>query len=153
MFMAPGTIYMYYARGGDSLNFSAKGKGSGVLIKSGIAFVDRRSPAKTIDMMQTMNPINGRERDIEKLCSSQTLLCKSLGLKVPEWNQKRLHRGRFVLHDVGDNPSALIQAKRLGIPKGRDEDLPYRFLHPDYVHRATRNPLRGNHQIIQLESG
>ena len=124
-----------------------------MLIKSGIALVDRRSPAKTIDMMQTMNPINGRERDVEKLCSGQTLLCKSLGLKVPEWNQKRLHHGRFVLHDVGDTPSALIQAKRLGIPKGRDEDLPYRFLHPDYAHQATRSPLHCDHQIIQLEPG
>ena len=153
MFMAPGTIYMYYARGGSSLNFSARGKGNGVLIKSGIAYVDRRSPVKTINMMQTMNPINGRVRDVEKLCSGQTLLCKSLGLKVPEWNLKRLQRGRFVLHDVGDTPSALIQAKRLGIPKGRDEDLPYRFLHPDYAHQATRNPLHCDHQIIQLEPG
>jgi len=30
MFMAPGTIYMYYSRGGDSLNFSALGEGAGV---------------------------------------------------------------------------------------------------------------------------
>jgi len=119
MFMAPGTIYMYYARGGSSLNFSARGEGNGVLIKSGITYVDRRSPVKTINMMQTMNPINGRVRDIEKLCSGQALLCKSLGLKVPEWNLKRLQRGRFVLHDVGDTPSATYSGEKARYSQGK----------------------------------
>ena len=35
LFMSPGTIYMYYARGSDSLNVSCRGKGNAVLIKSG----------------------------------------------------------------------------------------------------------------------
>lgn len=151
MFMAPGTIYMYYARGGDSLNFSARGKGNAVLIKSAVAHVDRRSPNKTIDVMQRMNPVNGRTRSVEKLCSGQTLLCKSLGLKVPDWNQQKLQRSKFVLHDVGDEPAELIQAKRLGIPAGRDEDLMYRFVHPDHVHQATKNPLRDHHIVISTE--
>ncbi|MDT8283469.1 MAG: DNA-3-methyladenine glycosylase, partial [Gammaproteobacteria bacterium] len=34
LFMPAGTIYMYYARGKDSLNVSCKGKGNAVLIKS-----------------------------------------------------------------------------------------------------------------------
>ncbi len=104
MFMAPGTIYMYFARGGDSLNFSAQGEGNGVLIKSGIAHVDRQSPDKTIAMMQSLNPINGRLRPADRLCSGQTLLCKSLGLKVRDWNQRRLRRGTLVLQDLGDSP-------------------------------------------------
>ena len=33
LFMPAGTIYMYYARGKDSLNVSCKGKGNAVLIK------------------------------------------------------------------------------------------------------------------------
>ena len=149
MFMAPGTIYMYFARGGDSLNFSAQGEGNGVLIKSGIVHVDRQSPDKTIAMMQSLNSINGRLRPADRLCSGQTLLCKSLGLKVRDWNQRRLRRGTLVLQDLGDSPSELIQAKRLGIPQGRDEHLPYRFIHPEYPHRATKNPLSGEHWIIQ----
>ena len=149
MFMAPGTIYMYYARGGDSLNFSARGEGNAVLIKSGVAFTDSKSPPKTLQLMHTNNPINGRMRSVERLCSGQTLLCKSLGLKVPVWNQQRLKRGLFVLDDVADAPGELIQAARLGIPKGRDEHLPYRFVHPEFVGRATKNPTRDNHRRIK----
>lgn len=36
LFLDGGHIYMYYARGGDSLNFSAQGPGNAVLIKTGI---------------------------------------------------------------------------------------------------------------------
>ena len=152
MFMTPGTIYMYYSRGGDSLNFSARGEGNGVLIKSGIAYTDRMSPAKTLSTMQAINPVNGRTRPIDILCSGQTLLCRSLGLKVPDWNQRQLKKGRFILEDVGDNPDKIVQSHRLGIPKGRDEHLPYRFVYIEYAHQATKNPLRGYHRVI-LNSG
>ena len=37
LFLDGGHIYMYYARGGDSLNFSAQGPGNAVLIKT-VAF-------------------------------------------------------------------------------------------------------------------
>ena len=37
LFLDGGHIYMYYARGGDSLNFSAHGPGNAVLIKT-VAF-------------------------------------------------------------------------------------------------------------------
>ena len=153
MFMAAGTIYMYYSRGGDSFNFSAKGDGNGVLLKSGVAFTDEISPPMTIEIMQAMNPINGRVRSVSRLCSGQALFCRSLGLKVHEWNQRLLKRGSLVLHDLGDNPSTLIQAKRLGIPMGRDADLPYRFIHPAYVQQATKNPLHDDHRIIHWDSG
>ena len=150
MFMAPGTIYMYYARGGDSLNFSALGDGNGVLIKSGRVHVDRKSPRKNVAVMQSMNPIGNRIRPEERLCSGQTLLCRSLGLKVPDWNQQTLKRGRLSLDDVGVTPSRLIQCRRLGIPIGRDEHLPYRFVDFDAAHLATKNPLRDEHQIVEL---
>ena len=35
LFMPPGTIYMYYARGGDSFNVSCAGAGNAVLVKAG----------------------------------------------------------------------------------------------------------------------
>ena len=40
LFAPSGTIYMYYARGGDSLNFSARGDGNAVLIKSAYPYFD-----------------------------------------------------------------------------------------------------------------
>ena len=153
MFMAPGTIYMYYARGGDSLNFSALGDGNGVLIKSGRVHMDRKSPRKSIEVMQSMNPIGNRIRPEERLCSGQTLLCRSLGLKVPEWNQRRLKRGRLTLDDVGIKPTRLVQSRRLGIPPGRDEHLPYRFVDFDSAHLATSNPLKDEHRIIEIADG
>ena len=44
MFMPPGTIYMYYARGHDSLNISCGDKGDAVLIKSAFPYIDELSP-------------------------------------------------------------------------------------------------------------
>lgn len=148
MFMIPGTIYMYYARGGDSLNFSARGEGNGVLIKSGIVYTDRKSPKRSIDVMHALNPVNGRQRPERRLCSGQTLICRSLGLKVPEWDQRRLTRGRFILEDVNVSPARLVQCRRLGIPAGRDEHLPYRFVDHAHVDAATSNPLRDEHRIV-----
>ena len=40
LFLDGGHIYMYYARGGDSLNFSAHGPGNAVLIKSAHPWLD-----------------------------------------------------------------------------------------------------------------
>jgi DNA-3-methyladenine glycosylase len=62
LFMPPGTIYMYYARGGDSLNFSARGEGNAVLIKSGIPFEDAKTPANMIKIMQQLNPIKNSNK-------------------------------------------------------------------------------------------
>jgi len=141
MFMAPGTIYMYYARGSDSLNFSALGEGNAVLIKAALPWTDRLSPPATLEVMQALNPRSDSPRPVEKLCSGQTLLCRSLGLRVPDWNQRRLHRRRFRLEEVGYTPSAYIQCRRLGIPRGRDEHLPYRFIDSAFAKYCTSNPL------------
>jgi len=142
LFMPPGTIYMYYARGGDSLNFSAKGQGNAVLIKSAYPVVDEISGKASLQKMQQLNPSKqGNMRAPEKLCAGQTLLCKSLGLKVPDWNAKRLN-SQLHLEDVGIIPAQIIQTRRLGIPIGRDEDLPYRFVDAKYAKFCTKNPLR-----------
>lgn len=141
MFMPPGTIYMYYARGGDSLNFSARGEGNGVLVKAAYPVIDRISSAATLDVMREMNPANSGQRSDERLCNGQTLLCKSLGLKVPDWNGQTLDPLRFVLEDTGYTPRTYIQCRRLGIPPGRDEHLPYRFVDAEFARYATSNPL------------
>ena len=46
LFMSPGTIYMYYARGSDSLNVSCRGKGNAVLIKSGYPYKNGKKQIK-----------------------------------------------------------------------------------------------------------
>jgi DNA-3-methyladenine glycosylase len=145
LFMPAGTIYMYYARGGDSLNVSCKGKGNAVLIKSGYPYGDDK---KMLQQMQRLNPQkNGQPRPIEKLCSGQTLLCKSLGLKVPEWNQQQFDRQKFYIEDVGCKTNKIIQTARLGIPKGRDEHLLYRFVSHEHALYCTKNPLRKNRLV------
>lgn len=139
LFMPPGTIYMYYARGGDSLNISCHGEGNAVLIKSGIVYHDEISGAASIAAMHSLNPLPGpRERPILRLCSGQTLLCKSLNLKVPEWNKKQFDTEKFYIEDVGYTPKKIIQATRLGIPLGRDEHLLLRFIDQHYLKSATR---------------
>lgn len=143
LFKEGGTIYMYYARGGDSLNFSAQGPGNAVLIKSAYPYFDALSPESTLARLQANNPDRqGQTRPVDKLCSGQTLLCKSLGLKVPDWDNQGFDPERFYLEDCGLQPQEIIQACRLGIPIGRDEHLPYRFVDADFVRYCTKNPLR-----------
>ncbi|NQD94027.1 DNA-3-methyladenine glycosylase [Pseudomonas sp. CrR25] len=143
LFADGGHIYMYYARGGDSLNFSAQGPGNAVLIKSAHPWIDRHSGTASLARMQANNPdARGRPRPPEKLCAGQTLLCKALGLKVPDWDAQRFDHQRLFVEDVGERPAQIVQATRLGIPAGRDEHLPYRFVDVAYARCCSRNPLR-----------
>ena len=143
LFADGGHIYMYYARGGDSLNFSAQGPGNAVLIKSAYPWLDGLSDAAALALMQRNNPdAQGAARKPERLCAGQTLLCRALGLKVPEWNARRFDPQRLWVEDIGERPEQIIQTARLGIPNGRDEHLPYRFVEAAYARHCTRNPLR-----------
>lgn len=147
LFMPGGHIYMYYARGGDSLNFSAAGPGNAVLIKSGYPWLDAISDEASLAQMQQNNPdARGLPRPLTKLCAGQTLLCRSLGLKVPAWDAERFDWQRLFVEDCGLRPARIIQTTRLGIPAGRDEHLPYRFVDAEYAHCCTRNPLRRGQQ-------
>lgn len=141
-----GVIYMYYARGGDSLNFSAKGSGNAVLIKSGFPWLDDISGPEALVCMKKLNPrVKGEPRTRESLCAGQTLLCRSLGLKVPDWNA-RYFTADFYVEDVGETPDIIVQTTRLGIPRGRDEHLLLRFVDAEFVRYCTRNPLRRGQQ-------
>ena len=85
-----------------------------------------------------------KSRSIDRLCNGQTLLCKSIGIKVKEWDRQKLSSNLFRLDISKENsepPTEIIQTTRLGIPKGRDENLPYRFIHSEYVTKCTKNPL------------
>ncbi len=143
LFMNGGAIYMYYARGGDSLNFSAGGPGNAVLIKSGHPWLDDVSGPDALARMQALNPdAAGAARPPQRLCAGQTLLCRALGLKVPDWDGHGFDPARFFVDDVGARPARLVRTTRLGIPPGRDEHLHYRFVDPAYAPFCTRNPLR-----------
>lgn len=137
LFMAPGTIYMYYARGKDSFNVSARGDGNAVLIKAGIPY-DYLANPKMLLAMQAFNP--PAKRPVEKLCAGQTLLCKALGLKVKDWDQQNFDPQRFYVQDVGYRPAKIMQTTRLGIPEHRDPHLLYRFVDYQYAHACTRKP-------------
>ncbi|SEM95054.1 DNA-3-methyladenine glycosylase [Pseudomonas sp. ok272] len=143
LFLDGGHIYMYYARGGDSLNFSAQGPGNAVLIKSAYPWVDEFCGPASLAQMLLNNPdVHGRPRPSQKLCAGQTLLCKALGLKVANWDAKRFDHEMLFVEDVGRPPAHIIQTTRLGIPQGRDEHLMYRFVDSAYAPYCTRNPLR-----------
>jgi len=143
LFMAGGTIYMYYARGGDSLNFSAAGPGNAVLIKSAYPWIDRIAGPVALAVMQAENPdAQGAPRPLQRLCAGQTLLCRALALRVPDWDAASFDPDVFFVDDVGESPQTLIETTRLGIPTGRDEHLPYRYVDPGYARYCTRNPLR-----------
>jgi DNA-3-methyladenine glycosylase len=142
LFMPAGTIYMYFARGGDSLNVSCRGEGNAVLIKAGLPVPP--GDKAMLAAMRRRNPLpSGEPRALERLCAGQTLLCRALGLKVRDWDQMRLPQPRLRFLDVGYRPEKIIRTTRLGIPPGRDPHLPYRFVDLARAASATRNPLRG----------
>jgi DNA-3-methyladenine glycosylase len=143
LFMPPGTIYMYYARGGDSLNVSCRGEGNAVLIKAGFPDPRGQDADAALADMRRRNPLpSGQTRTDERLCAGQTLVCKALGLRVPEWDQVQLPQPRLRFVDSGYRPARIVRATRLGIPPGRDPHLPYRFVDAERVRSATQNPLR-----------
>ncbi|HWU96974.1 MAG TPA: DNA-3-methyladenine glycosylase [Oxalicibacterium sp.] len=143
LFMDGGTIYMYYSRGGDSFNISAAGPGNAVLLKSGYPWIDAIAGPAALEEMQAQNPgAAGAVRPIHRLCAGQTLLCRSLALRVPDWDAHSFDPDELFVDDVGESPEILIQTTRLGITAGRDEHLPYRFVDPAYARYCTRNPLR-----------
>lgn len=141
MFDPPGTIYMYYARGADSLNFSARGAGNAVLIKAAFPVADTLSDQRCLERMQALNPGNHGPRTLERLCRGQTLLCRALGLRVTDWNRRPLDPERFRIDDDGYRPARVVRCPRLGIPVGRDEHLLYRFVDESYARHCTSNPL------------
>ncbi|MNH32323.1 putative 3-methyladenine DNA glycosylase [compost metagenome] len=61
---------------------------------------------------------------------------------MPHWDGKRFDPEQLFVEDCGINVKHIIQAARLGIPHGRDEHLPYRFVDADFARHCTRNPLR-----------
>jgi len=139
LFMPAGTIYMYYARGRDSINVSCEGEGNAVLLKSGYPYEDEHTDPHALDLMQASYDA---PRAIGRLCAGQTLLCQALYLKLPQWNQQQFHVEQLYIDDVGYYPQKIIQTKRLGIPMGRDEHLPYRFVDLEFAEFSTSNPLR-----------
>jgi len=142
LYMPPGTIYMYYARGSDSLNISCQGKGNAVLIKSAFPFEDQLTHPDAIHEMQKLNPLpSGQIRPVKKLCNGQTLLCRSLYLKVIDWDQQQFDPGHFYFDDINKQPEKIIQTTRLGIPYGRDESLLYRFIDYNFSSYCTSNPF------------
>lgn len=113
------------------------------LIKSAYPWQDARSGPNSLAQMQLNNPdASGKLRPPERLCAGQTLLCRALGLKVPQWDARRFDAERLYVEDCGSPVPKVIQATRLGIPHGRDEHLPYRFVDAEYARFCTRNPLR-----------
>ena len=142
MFMPPGTIYMYYARGADSLNVSCGNEGDAVLIKAAFPYVDKTSPEENIKIMQQLNPAkDGTSRSIEKLCAGQTLLCKSLNLKVKDWDQQQFDKNSFYIEDIKQQPEKIIQTTRLGIHQERDANLHYRYIDLAFSKFCSDNPL------------
>lgn len=143
LFMAGGTIYMYYSRGGDSFNISAAGPGNAVLIKSAYPWIDSIAGPAAFAIMQAENPDpGGIMRPLHRLCAGQVQLCRALALRVPDWDAHAFNPNELFVDDVGESPEILIQTTRLGITAGRDEHLPNRFVDPAYARFCTRNPLR-----------
>ena len=139
LFMPPGTIYMYYARGKDSFNISTKGEGNAVLIKSGYPYKDAEIYNEMIKIMQKLNSLKNKLKPIEKLCSGQTLLCTSLNLRVGDWDKKQFRKNELYIADTGYKPEKIIQTSRLGIPKDRDPHLLFRFIDYNYVRFCSKN--------------
>ncbi len=136
MFASTGTIYMYWSRGGPSLNVSVGAPGDAVLIKGAVAV----SEGPALAAMHALSPLRGGgRRPDHKLLSGQSLLCRALDLRVADWTGQGFG-GDLRLMDDGARPAEILQTTRLGIAQGRDEQLPWRFVHREHARSATSNP-------------
>lgn len=144
LFMPHGTIYMYYSRGSGSIGISTLGDGNAILIKSGIPWLGDDPNRDSLEKMHHLNPINGKRREDELLCSGQTLICRSLGIKVKDWNKKSMDKNNLYIEDIGYKPEKLIFCKRLGIPENRNHNLLHRIFDEKYYKSITKDPrVRG----------
>lgn len=139
MFMPAGTIYMYYSRGKDSMNISAKGEGNAVLVKSAYPYFDDLSPEATWEIMQGHH---GDGRPLQRLCNGQTLLCTSLNITVKEWDQQQFDASQFFIEDCGLDVKDILVTTRMGIPEDRDAHLPYRFVDREFLKFCTSRSHR-----------
>jgi DNA-3-methyladenine glycosylase len=60
---------------------------------------------------------------------------------VTHWDQQQFDVNNFYIEDTGYHPEKIIQARRLGIPAGRDEHLMYRYIDYASAKQSTSNPL------------
>ena len=140
LFMNPGTIYMYHSRAGASLNISAKGEGSAVLIKSAII---SDLDILNLEMIEAMLKLNNKLKGVRKInniMSGQTLVCNSMNIEINTWNANCFNEDLFIF-DRGYMPEKIIETLRLGIPREKDSNLLYRFIDYRYASRCTKNPL------------
>ncbi len=90
---------------------------------------------------------------IKSSAQGKLFFCKSLGLKLPDWDGKNFIHDRLYIEDVGYRPEKIVQTKRLGIPpKGRDEHLEYRFVDFNHADSATSNPLTKRIKDFKIHS-
>jgi DNA-3-methyladenine glycosylase len=141
LFLDGGHIYMYYARGGDSLNFSAHGPGNAVLIKSAYPWVDALSRARSLAQMLLNNP------DAQAAAPARAPVRRP-DPAVPGPGPESAALGRQAFRPerctsrTAATPCPGHPGHPPGHPHGRDEHLPYRFVDAEYARFCTRNPLR-----------
>lgn len=141
LYMSPGTFYMYYSRGKDSLGFSVGQPGDGILIKSAVPYAKADKYDKMLQKMHAFNPINGRKREDHRLCSGQTLLCTALNIKVTDWNKRQMDKNGLYVVDTGYTPKNPVRCKRLGIPENRNHKALDRVVDLKYIKSVTKSPL------------
>ena len=91
--------------------------------------------------MQSLSLLSsGKKRSTDKLLTGQTILCKSLDLKVKDWSQKQFNN-TFNIQNISYKPQKLVATTRIGIPPSRDKGLLNRFIDYKYITQCSKNPL------------
>ncbi|CAM3450553.1 DNA-3-methyladenine glycosylase [Paraphotobacterium marinum] len=141
LYMTPGTIYMHFAHGQASFGIHSRKNGGAVLIKSARIYPDDLDNSNVIETMQSLSLLcGGKKRSTDKLLTGQTILCKSLDLKVKDWSQKQFNN-TFNIQNIDYEPQKIIATTRVGIPPNRDNGLLNRFIDYKYVRQSSKNPL------------
>ena len=89
---------------------------------------------------------------ILSLTLGQTLFCKSLGLKVLQWDGCQFDPLKLKLLKTNESVTEIIQTSRIGIGNWNNEQMEYRFIDAKYVSKCTKNPLtmRSNKPTITM---
>jgi DNA-3-methyladenine glycosylase len=121
--MPPGTIYMYYARGKDSLSLSCKGAGNALLNKSAFPHEDQYTNINALNHLPHL--LQERTEPFQPMFRTNPIMSVT-GVKGHRLDQQCFQADIFYLDDIGEQAERIIQTTRPGIPEGRDGHLHYR---------------------------
>lgn len=135
MFGPPGHLYVYFTYGMHwcvNVVCAQEGVCEAVLLRAG----------EPVSGTEAMRELRGGIADDRLIASGPARLAQALGIDKRHDGATLLRGGEFwCLEDAATEPlrsAEVVQTVRIGLGKGRGEDIPWRFVVPGHPHASRR---------------